>query len=80
MIVIMGITVIPTLYAWFNIAASWDGDDRYDPKNQKYNFRFQTEHQYQEDQRNNNDRKETIANHFPIILLKILSFLSGLCT
>ena len=24
MIVIMGITVIPTLYAWFNIAASWD--------------------------------------------------------
>ena len=23
MIVIMGITVIPTLYAWFNIAASW---------------------------------------------------------
>jgi len=24
MIVIMGITVIPTLYAWFNISASWD--------------------------------------------------------
>lgn len=24
MIVIMGITVIPTLYAWFNIGASWD--------------------------------------------------------
>ena len=24
MIVIMGITVIPTLYAWFNITASWD--------------------------------------------------------
>lgn len=24
MIVIMGITIIPTLYAWFNIAASWD--------------------------------------------------------
>ena len=24
MIVIMGILVIPTLYAWFNIAASWD--------------------------------------------------------
>ena len=24
MIVIMGITVVPTLYAWFNIAASWD--------------------------------------------------------
>lgn len=24
MIVIMGITVIPTLYAWFNIAASWE--------------------------------------------------------
>ena len=23
MIVIMGILVIPTLYAWFNIAASW---------------------------------------------------------
>ena len=24
MIVIMGITVVPCLYAWFNIAASWD--------------------------------------------------------
>ena len=24
MIVILGITVIPTLYAWFNISASWD--------------------------------------------------------
>ena len=24
MIVIMGILVIPTLYAWFNIAASWN--------------------------------------------------------
>ena len=24
MVVIMGITVIPTLYAWFNISASWD--------------------------------------------------------
>ena len=23
MIVIMGITVVPCLYAWFNIAASW---------------------------------------------------------
>ena len=23
-IVIMGITVVPALYAWFNIAASWD--------------------------------------------------------
>ena len=24
MIVIIGITVVPCLYAWFNIAASWD--------------------------------------------------------
>ena len=24
MIVIMGVTVVPCLYAWFNIAASWD--------------------------------------------------------
>ena len=24
MIVIMGITVVPCLYAWFNIAASWN--------------------------------------------------------
>ena len=24
LIVIMGLTVVPCLYAWFNIAASWD--------------------------------------------------------
>ena len=24
LIVIFGITVVPSLYAWFNIAASWD--------------------------------------------------------
>ncbi len=29
MIVIMGITVIPTLYAWFNISASWDPIRKY---------------------------------------------------
>ena len=24
LIVIFGITIVPSLYAWFNIAASWD--------------------------------------------------------
>ena len=24
LIVILGITIVPSLYAWFNIAASWD--------------------------------------------------------
>ena len=23
-IVVMGLTIVPSLYAWFNIAASWD--------------------------------------------------------